>query len=538
MKRHALFVGVNAYDDKTIRPLRFSIPDAAILADRFEGLGFRARLLPDPTAAQMTAAVEETVAGLGPGDVFLFFFSGHGFTSQDGAHLLFCRDDRERLLRINGAGTRVDALELLAAGPFHRAFLLDSCRSDALAGIADRGAAAGKDLDVIAIPPGEGSTFILRSCRRFLPSLEIDRFGHGLFTRGLLDAIDGRDARLAKCGSDFADGVASRMSARAAEAGVGARQVPSSTLEGPAFSLFEPGFAGTVSVAPALVVCPACGKKNRPEDTFRCRACGRDNLCLRHQDESTFLCSDCAAKARKGSSREDREVREETSCPVPGSAHSVTVAGVTFNLRWIPANGSRPAFWMGETLVTQQLWTAVMGNNPSKFKGGGLRPVEQVSWNDCRDFLAKLNAMDPVRKSGLAFRLPTEEEWERACLAGGRGGYCRLADGTEITAATLSRVARFGRTWNEGPAEVGTLEPNAWGLFDMHGNVCEWTLPTDGGLPAGRGGGWYHSAENCSASRGSRYAPGFASGFLGMRIAASFRSLPKTSDSTFVPGEP
>ncbi len=242
MKRHALFVGVNSYDDKSIRPLRYSVPDASVLADRFETLGFHSRLLSDPTSAQMKGAVEEMVAGLGPGDVFLFFFSGHGFTAQDGAHLLFCRDDRQKLLRVNGAGTRVDSLEMLAEGPFHRAFLLDSCRSDALAGLSEKGGATTKDLDFVAIAPSTGSTFILRSCNKFLPSLEIERLGHGLFTRGLLDAINCRDAGLARCGDAFADSVRVHMDERAKEVGAGFGQCPCIQLDGPVFSLFDERF--------------------------------------------------------------------------------------------------------------------------------------------------------------------------------------------------------------------------------------------------------------------------------------------------------
>ncbi len=351
MKRHALFVGVNTYEDKTIRSLRYSVPDASVLADRFEALGFRSRLLSDPTAAQMKTAVEETVAGLGPGDVFLFFFSGHGFTAQDGAHLLFCRDDRQKLLRVNGAGTRVDSLEMLAEGPFHRAFLLDSCRSDALAGVEEKGGGSTKDLDFVSIAPSTGSTFILRSCNKFLPSLEIDRLGHGLFTRGLLDAIDCRDTGLAKCGDAFAESVRVHMNERAKEVGAGFGQCPSIQLDGPAFSLFGDAFVTNPlpdggathsggrygTAASVYVVCPICGKKNRAEDTFRCRECGRDDLCLDHRDSATYLCLDCVGEIkrreeaeRKAREEAERKARKEAE-PKPDGQYTETVNGLTWN---------------------------------------------------------------------------------------------------------------------------------------------------------------------------------------------------------------
>lgn len=321
MKRHALFVGVNTYDDKSIRKLRYSIPDASVLADRFRGLGYKARLLSDPTGAELKSAVVESVDGLGHGDVFLFFFAGHGFTAQDGAHLLFCRDDMQRLLRVNAAGVRVDALEALTeGGGFHRAFLLDSCRTDCFAGMEGRGGGVTRDLDFVAVPEcteESGSYFLLRSCDKFRPSLELDGIGHGLFTQALLDAMDARDGRLASCDTSFAMAVGAKMSDIQQSYNVNVHQRPSmGECSGPVFSLFENGFLAFAEqvtprqlpafsrTAPALVVCPVCGKKNHPEDTFKCRECGRDNLCLRHQDEKTFLCINCAENMTRKSVEE------------------------------------------------------------------------------------------------------------------------------------------------------------------------------------------------------------------------------------------
>ncbi len=129
---------------------------------------------------------------------------------------------------------------------------------------------------------------------------------------------------------------------------------------------------------------------------------------------------------------------------------------------------------MGRFLVTQAQWKAVMGKNPSKFKGAE-NPVENVSLDDCLAFVSKLNKQPIAKASGLDFRLPEEDEWEYACRAGARGDYCKLADGTEITAETLDEVAWFAENSDDTTHPVGRKKPNAFGLYDMLGNVKEWT---------------------------------------------------------------
>jgi formylglycine-generating enzyme required for sulfatase activity len=160
---------------------------------------------------------------------------------------------------------------------------------------------------------------------------------------------------------------------------------------------------------------------------------------------------------------------------------------VTQRLRWIPAGtflmGSpeseagrwpdeRPqhevtltrGFWMFDTPVTQQLWRAVMGDNPSQFNGD-LRPVEKVSWDDTQRFLKALN-----QKLGDAvFVLPSEAQWEHACRAGTNTAYAFGDDAAKLDDFAWYRDNSAGKTH-----PVATKQPNAWGLFDMHGNVLEW----------------------------------------------------------------
>lgn len=142
---------------------------------------------------------------------------------------------------------------------------------------------------------------------------------------------------------------------------------------------------------------------------------------------------------------------------------------------------SKP-FYLGKYEVTQEQWQSVMGNNPSRYRdlvGHGLSqpqneakcPVGCVSWNDCQSFLGKLKAKVP----GTELCLPTEAQWEYACRAGSTGDYC-YGDGD----ANLGDYAWYRENSDGWPHPVGQKKPNAWGLYDMHGNVWEWVADRDG----------------------------------------------------------
>ena len=187
-----------------------------------------------------------------------------------------------------------------------------------------------------------------------------------------------------------------------------------------------------------------------------------------------------------------------------------------------------PSYYIGKTEVTQELWQAVMGSNPSNFTGKNL-PVEKVSWDDCKTFIAKLNAL-----TGKNFRLPTEAEWEFAARGGNKSRGYKYSGSN-----TLSDVAWYVDNSDNKTHPVAAKTPNELGIYDMSGNVLEWcndwysssyytsesqtnpTGPDSGSSRVRRGGSWNYSENTCRVSYRGNNTPSFRYNYLGLRLCLS-----------------
>ena len=181
-------------------------------------------------------------------------------------------------------------------------------------------------------------------------------------------------------------------------------------------------------------------------------------------------------------------------------------------------------YWIGETEVTQALWQAVMGSNPSYFKGDN-RPVESVSWNDCQMFIQKLNQL-----TGRTFSLPTEAQWEYAARGGNKKSGYKYAGGNNV-----DEEAWYDGNSGSSTHPVKGKKPNVLGLYDMSGNVWEWCSDWYGSYSSGaqinpqgpssgsdrvlRGGSWDRSARYCRVSYRLRSNPDYRSDDFGFRLS-------------------
>jgi formylglycine-generating enzyme required for sulfatase activity len=578
-RRLALIVGVEKYSDQQIRSLECVDHDCTELYGFLRhAAGFEVELLRSPASADVLDQARRLAQGLTAGDLFLFYFAGHGVEFQ-GRHLLLCPRVVMGRLRYYQEVIPVDLLKEETAGPADRVLVLDACRNDpeksrsTPAGL--KGERSLRDIVCAGGDAEEGSLAILCACSEGHVAAEVPGSGHGLFTKSLLDEMQEglRDGRQVELGTPLQQSLAERMTKLATHAGLAGTQSPWVQLSGrrvpvliegraanappvsrpkPSVQVIEParlhitsnplGAAveidgGTVGTTPAAV-------ELKPGTyAVKVSKAGYDQWERRIRFEGQGDAELTATLVAKPKERRAGEVLALSSVKMamawipPGEFMMGSPAGEPERVSDETQHRVRltKGFWMGTTPVTQAQWEAVMGSNPSNFKGADL-PVEAVSWDDCQKFCTKLS-----QREGKKVRLPTEAEWEYACRAGSTTPF---SFGTTISTDQANYDGNYtygsGRKglYRQKTTPVGQFHPNAWGLYDMHGNVWEWcadwygeypkTKATDYMGPASgtsrvlRGGSWLHDPLICRAAYRFRRSPYYRTLIVGFRLALDF----------------
>ena len=560
----ALVVGANHYEEERIPDLQYAERDAQEVAALLPSLGFppaNVRLLlagREPLTRQriLDALEEDLNPRMDNDDRLLLYFAGHGVTTEVGGerrgylllpssriHGPWPSEDRPFLARPPVPAIEMEGLLHAVKGlmPKHKLVLMDACCSGFIAQARELSGEVRANDPRLALWTSSRVTEVLTAGQR---AFEKDQYGHGVFTHHLLKGLEGHAGPRGDGLITFSE-LAAFVNSRVAAEGV--NQDPQSGQHGEG----EFVFLRAAAAPPRVVVKEVTGwlvVNCREEAELYADGLYVQRLAPEQRLRMPLLEGRHRVRAQQGTRqfetvvkiREDGETRLDLELPRPepqaGEAWRSPSTGIEFV--WIPAGefdmGSESkeahgrekpvhrvrisrGFWMGKYPVTQAQWEKVMGENPSCFKGAD-RPVEDVSWNEVQEFLKKLSARGEGR-----FRLPTEAEWEYAARAGSR----------EDRYGPVEEIGWYDRNSGGETHPVGQKQPNAWGLYDMLGNVWDWCQDWYGGYPAGtvmdpqgpgsgkhrvlRGGSWFNFPRDLRASVRDRLVPGWSYNYLGFR---------------------
>ena len=281
------------------------------------------------------------------------------------------------------------------------------------------------------------------------------------------------------------------------------------------------------------------------EGQLLCRFFRRDEV-LRHDASTWQTLSALEARLVAPFSDLVLSIGDRVELPLT-ETQNITMGWVPPGESWLGGGGGEEGkipfalekgLWCGIYPVTQEQWQAVTGDNPSGFQGNPKNPVEMVDWSHVQDFLQKVNAANS--RTGFLYRLPTADEWEYIL----RGGpisksqsqyHFYFARGkTDLTAVGSNDLSSTQANFNgnypagsgkEGPfiettSVVGNYLPNALGMYDLHGNVWDWTITRKGSVRVRCGGSWGNDGGRCEASARYGYVPVHRSDYLGFRVLA------------------
>jgi formylglycine-generating enzyme required for sulfatase activity len=518
-KKFALLVGVTKYQHPKLRPLKFCQNDVVELGKLLQADGYKVTVLCEtagvndsakaPTRKNIETHLRQVLEqAKAREDTILVGLAGHGIQFEDQKDSFFCpmdakpfADETATMLSI---GKLYDQLDRSFAGT--KVILVDACRDDPT---QNRGR-SGINGDQAPRPPR--GVAVLFSCAAGEMAFEHEVYGHGVFFHHVLEGLRGKakNPQGRVTFASLADHVANAVSEDVPRLiGGGAQQSPNMKAD----VIRQPVLLAKIGPAPQ-------GKPPaEPKPPSKVEAgpviTNDIGMKLAYIAPGKFMMGSPLAEAFRNDDEHQHEV-EITK-----------------------------GFYMGVHEVTQEEYEKVMGNNPSEAKGGKL-PVERISWDHALQFCKKLSDLPEEKGAGRVYDLPTEAQWEFACRAGAKTPF-------HFGATLSSQQANFNGDYPYGPAPkgpnlekttaVGSYPRNAWGLFDMHGNVWEWCKdwyakdyyqngpakdapgPADGTVRVLRGGCWDASAGSCRAAHRYFLTPDDRGNGIGFRVVTSSHRL-------------
>ena len=509
--RLALLIGNDSY--AAAPQLKNARADADAMAVALRRAGYQVTLVKDRTLRQMKDDVRQLKMRIRGGDEVVLFYSGHGVQIGAMNYLLpvDVRSDSEDQVRDDGLALSSVLEELRAQKPALTLAIIDACRDNPFKGSGR--AIGGRGLTGVSGATGQMVIYSAGEGQQALDRLgDNDPVKNGLFTRVFVREMEAAGVSVDQVARKVREEV-NRLARH-----VRHDQVP---------AIYDQVLGQFYFYAPAtvtIVAAPAADPALAIEAQDWQAAQGSDTVAAyqAYMAEYPRGLHLSTARIRLATLKEARQAAaqgsaiEPTVAPVARPASSAA-AGASFHdcadcpeMVVIPAGKGIAGFALGQTEVTQGQWQALMGSNPSHFKQCGADcPVEYVSWNDAQQFIVKLNA-----GTGKAYRLPTEQEWEYACLAGRKTEYC----GGNV----LGEVGWYNDNSDKKTHKAKGKQANAFGLYDMSGNVAEWTDSCWEGrcaLRVVRSGSYGESSQEARAASRSGVSTGGQSYISGFRLA-------------------